>query len=572
MLYREQMPYENVRGGLLLHEMGLGKSICALSTAILAGGRTLCIVPAQLVYVWESEIKRHLQNISYFIYHGPNRKKKFEQYRLDHEESDPQIMIMSYQSVPTDIEDEGGPLMNISFHRLIYDECHYIKNQHTQIFRAVSRIKAPVKWFISGTPIMNRIHEMYPYLKLLNYKNVHVIPQRMLRGRNGFQPFNQQKEIKVSTNHYKLMQQLLRNIAIRRTKSVLSLPEKTVYECFVEMNEKEKTFYQTLKTYSSIRIRKLMLNIRRITHSHLTYQEQGRYRMIVLQCLLSLLFHLRLACCDPVLVIDKIPRTKGLSVESAIEELQKDHEDDCPICCNNRANMKNTECGHVGCKDCWTKLFKIDPMRCFMCFKTTSLAELEDYSPPVDKDAQKQQHVARVFHRSSKTRYVLDKLKEELKLGKKVIIVSQWTTYLDKIVEAFRIENRNIPYVVLDGRTAPMKRQKTVDAFQDDDRIKVCFASLGSSSEGITLHAACSMIVADVYWNLAKTLQISNRLHRIGQTRPVSIHCIYIKDSIEVKLKELIEKKDVICKVIVDCAPINGMVESWLTRVIKLAD
>ena len=87
-------------------------------------------------------------------------------------------------------------------------------------------------------------------------------------------------------------------------------------------------------------------------------------------------------------------------------------------------------------------------------------------------------------------------------------MISQWTTYLDLLISQFKCENRDVKFVKLDGRTIPVKRQKTVDEFQADDDIKVCFASLGSTAEGITLHSACSMVICDVYWNKAKISQI----------------------------------------------------------------
>ncbi len=566
MLYREEMPYENVRGGLVLSQMGTGKSVCALACVVLAGGLTLVAVPAQLVYVWESEIKRHFKDLSYFIYHGPDRKKKFEKYRLKN--GDPMIIIMSLQSVPTDIIDPAGPLQNMQFHRIIFDECHYIKNQHTEIFQAVSRIQSTVKWFLSGTPIMNKIQEMYPYLKLLNYKDIAKIPRanRRIRGMYG-----RNDEMEVKTNTYIHMQELLRNIAIRRTKEILNLPPKTYDNVLVNLNTLERQFYVQLQEYSRERVRKLLRNIKKVNGSALLPGEQNRLRVIILQCMLSLIFHLRIACCDPLLVIDKIPRCKDMDMEHALEELSKDKENDCPVCYNNEATVLNTECMHWSCPSCWEKLSKIEPMRCFVCFEQTSLLQLRDYTKK-DKEELKKAHDERIFHRSSKTKVILHHIKQEVEKGNKVVVVSQWTSYLDRLISAFKTENRDVAYILLDGKTIPIKRQKIVDQFQDDQNIKVCFASLGSSAEGITLHAACSMILCDVYWNAARIDQISDRIHRIGQVRDVTVHKVYVLDSIEMKLKDLVEKKDHICRVVVDCAPVSHFVEGWLTRMIKLID
>ena len=568
MLYREEMPHENIRGGMILDDMGLGKTLCALSTIMINKGATLAVMPAQLVYNWKSEIERHFKDYPYYIYHGANRKKKFERYRLKN--GDPLLIIMSYNSLPTDIEDAGGPLTNMTFHRIMYDECHYIKNQHTEVFKSLLRVKSPIKWFISGTPIMNKIQEMYPYLKLFNYKHISKVPQMVARGRNGYTPGVRPEIIKKQA--YLDMQNLLKVVAIRRTKEILELPEKSFNDVYIDLNEKEREFYRVLQEYSRNRVKKLMRNIKRVQNSGLTPGQQNRLRVIILQCMLSLIFHLRIACCDPLLVIDKISRTKGLDMSRALVQLQTDTEDDCPICFNNQANVYNERCRHSACGECWKRLAKMEPMRCFTCMEETSPIHLRDMSVVNDTELKKA-HDERIFHRSSKTRAILDLIKMELEKGKKIVVVSQWTSYLDLVMKQFKCETKDVSSVLLNGQTLPIKRQKIVDQFQDDPLQKVCFASLGSSAEGITLHSACSMILCDVYWNKARGVeQMSDRIHRIGQKNEVSVHCLYLRDSIEMKLKELIDKKDMICKVIVNCAPITETTDSWLTRMIRLMD
>jgi SNF2 family DNA or RNA helicase len=571
MLYREQIPYDGVRGGFVFSEMGLGKTASSIATIVLAGGSTLVVVPAQLVYVWEGEINRHFVNIKYFVYHGPNRKKKFERYMLKNE-GFPLIMIMSYNSVLSDIDDEGGPLRNMDFTRIIFDECHYVKNVNTETFKAVSRIKGRIKWFLSGTPIMNKIHEMYPYLKMLNYTRIRMVPQTFVRvGR--FAPWGSDNE--VTRNQYVQMQNLLQQIAIRRTKDILNLPKKTYNDVYITMEKVERSFYEVLRAYSEKRVRHLMKNIRRINGSALPPAVQNRLRVIILQNMLSLLFYLRIACCDPLLVIDKIPRTRNMDVVAATEELRKEvalegkNEFDCPVCYNNVASVRNNQCGHKACKDCWKRLSRMDPMRCFTCLEETEIIYLVQEEVK-DGKLMKECHDKRIFHRSSKTKNVMDLIKQELEKGHKVCVVSQWTTYLDLLMGQFKISHRDVPFVKLDGRTVPMKRQKIVDQFQDDEGIKVCFASLGSSAEGITLHAACTMIICDVYWNKAKISQVSDRIHRIGQKKDVTIHCMYMKDSIEMRLKELVDKKDAVCKIVVDCVPITRFNDTFMNRVISL--
>ena len=337
MMYREQIPHDSIRGGLLLDTMGLGKTLTALTCALIAGGTTLILVPAQLVYVWSAEIAAHFENISFYIYHGTNRRPKYITHRLHNTE--PLIMIMSYQSLGTDIDDQDGPLNNMNFVRIIYDECHYIKNKNTATFKNVMQIKSDIKWFLSGTPIMNRVHELYPYFKLLNYKHINTVPYEQVGH------MNRTVYSKVRKNQYTQLQQLLKVVAIRRTKDVLlQLPTKTFVDAFINLNEFEKEFYDSLKEYSQVRIKKLMRNIRRVSQSGLPPADQNRMRIIIMQCMLHIVFHLRLACCDPLLIIDKIPRIRGMSLENSVIELKKykndcNHNNDCPVCINQIANV-----------------------------------------------------------------------------------------------------------------------------------------------------------------------------------------------------------------------------------------
>lgn len=586
MLYREEIPYENVRGGMLFSDMGTGKTLCALLCAVMAGGSTLILATAQLVYVWEHEIETHFENsVTFFTYHGLNRKKRFETFQLKN--GTPTFIIMSLQSIPTDIDDENGPLRNLQFDRLIFDECHYIKNQHTKVFTAVSRLRADKKWFLSGTPIMNRLQEIYPYLKLLNFRQIGNVPQQPLRGRNGHVVAQPRNFRPLRKNDYLFVQNVLKNIAIRRTKDILDLPQKSMLNVFLDFSEDEKHFYETLKSYAQNRVKKLMRNIRRINSSGLPMGEINRVRMIILQTLLSLIFNLRLACCEPLMVVDKIPRTRNFDIKRAIEELSMSDErsSDCPVCYNDVAGVRNKKCGHTACADCWKKLSKMDNMICFSCFEETNLTELEIVESNivcvdscgvngVDKaeNSARINHTKRIYHISNKTQVILDLIKKELEKGNKIVVVSQWTTYLDIVISKFKMLHKDEPFVVLTGKTVPKKRQVIVSEFQKNENIKVCFASLGSSSEGITLHSASSMIICDPFWNFAKISQISDRIHRIGQKKDVVVYSVFVNDSIEIKLKELVAKKDAICRIVVDCAPITTNVESWLSRIIKLID
>ena len=294
--------------------------------------------------------------------------------------------------------------------------------------------------------------------------------------------------------------------------------------------------------------------------------------MMQLQSVLSLIFHLRLACCEPLLVVSKIARVKGMRLADASRQLKEaNFSDECCVCHNDRPVFRNTGCGHKTCATCWERLSIIDPPICFECMSPTSREKVEPILTvpdrlPVPSPGSIEDGM------SCKTRAIMKRLKHELANGEKVIIVSQWTAYLDVLTNIYACRFPEIPHVVLTGAVTPTKRQKVISDFQNQDQHRVLFASLGSSAEGVTLTAACRMIIAEPYWNRAKVLQMSDRIHRIGQGREVKVYSMFLEDTIEKKILDLVEKKAESVAIILDCKKISGSAESWLNRVVRLLD
>jgi len=89
-------------------------------------------------------------------------------------------------------------------------------------------------------------------------------------------------------------------------------------------------------------------------------------------------------------------------------------------------------------------------------------------------------------------------------------------------------------------------------AFQEDDRVKLFMGTLGTGGEGITLTAACNLIMIDQWWNAAKMNQGSDRIHRGGQTRPVLVQKLVAIDTIEESILQLIAQKQMQANEILD--------------------
>lgn len=132
---------------------------------------------------------------------------------------------------------------------------------------------------------------------------------------------------------------------------------------------------------------------------------------------------------------------------------------------------------------------------------------------------------------------VLDSLLEN---KHKVLVFSQFVTYLAIIRQL--LDSKKIKYQYLDGSTPKAKRQQHVDAFQAGEG-EVFLISLKAGGLGLNLTAADYVIHMDPWWNPAVEDQASDRAHRIGQTRPVTIYRLVTKGTIEEKIIALHQSK-----------------------------
>ncbi|MFQ3206167.1 MAG: SNF2 family DNA or RNA helicase [Glaciecola sp.] len=135
----------------------------------------------------------------------------------------------------------------------------------------------------------------------------------------------------------------------------------------------------------------------------------------------------------------------------------------------------------------------------------------------------------------------LSELLDELKLNNhKALIFSQFVGHL-KIIKQ-HIESKGFSYQYLDGSTPQKERQKRVNAFQSGEG-DIFLISLKAGGSGLNLTAADYVIHMDPWWNPAVEEQASDRAHRIGQKRPVTIYRLIAQNTIEEKIVALHKHK-----------------------------
>ncbi|KAJ7900166.1 SNF2 family N-terminal domain-containing protein [Mycena olivaceomarginata] len=123
----------------------------------------------------------------------------------------------------------------------------------------------------------------------------------------------------------------------------------------------------------------------------------------------------------------------------------------------------------------------------------------------------------------------------------KTVVFSQWTSMLDKIEDA--LEAAGIRYDRLDGTMKRDDRTRAMDALKHDPGCEVLLVSLKAGGVGLNLTAAQRVYLMDPYWNPAVENQAVDRIHRLGQTRPVTTIKLIIENTIEARLLEVQRKK-----------------------------
>jgi len=142
-------------------------------------------------------------------------------------------------------------------------------------------------------------------------------------------------------------------------------------------------------------------------------------------------------------------------------------------------------------------------------------------------------------HRSGKWDLFVELLDEARNSGQKVVVFSQYLGMI-AIIEKY-LKEHNIMYASIKGRTR--NRKKQLQIFRDDPKCEVFTASLRACGTGIDLTAASVVIHLDRWWNFAREEQATDRTHRIGQKRGVLVFKIVTKETIEIDINRLIEKK-----------------------------
>ncbi|KAF2086985.1 hypothetical protein K490DRAFT_42920 [Saccharata proteae CBS 121410] len=585
MVKQEQTQY---KGGLLGDEMGMGKTIQAVSLIMSdypAKDPTLVLVPPVALMQWSNEIREYTDGkLNVLVYHGTNAKSKNMKVK---ELKKYDVIMISYNSLESlyrkevkgwsrgdDIVKEASPIHAIHYHRLILDEAHSIKQRTTGVAKACFALKGTYKWCLSGTPVQNRIGEFFSLLRFLEVRpfaeyfckqcpcsQVHWALDKDYKcescshaGAQHVSVFNQEllnpitgDDLERRSAAMDRLHLITARIMLRRMKkdhtSSMELPPKEIVihnEFFgeIERDFSSSIMSNTAREFDTYVSRGVMLN---------------NYANIF-----GLIMQMRQIADHPDLLLKK-------HAEGGQNVLV------CNICDEPAEEAIRSRCRHEFCRDCAKKYVKACESSgadtdCPRCHIPLSI----DFDQPdieQDEEVVKKNSIInriKMENWTSSTKiemlvYDLYKLRNK-KQTTKSIVFSQFTSMLQLI--EWRLRRAGFNTVMLDGSMSPVQRQRSIDYFMENADVEVFLVSLKAGGVALNLTEASRVFIVDPWWNPAAEWQSADRCHRIGQKRPCVITRLVIEDSVESRMVMLQEKK---------AAMINGTVNNDKVALEKLS-
>lgn len=223
-------------GGILADDMGLGKTLQVLAFLLSEkqegeGKTALIVCPASLLYNWKNEIERFAPELTVTMICGSNQERREQIEKIGGED----IVITSYDLLRRDVEWYQG----IRFGYQILDEAQYIKNHTTQAAKSAKEIKAGFKLALTGTPIENRLSELW---SIFDY----LMPGFLY----SYNRFRTEFEIPIvqakSEPEVERLKRMIRPFILRRLKKdvLKDLPDKLEENIIVKCSGEQEELYK----------------------------------------------------------------------------------------------------------------------------------------------------------------------------------------------------------------------------------------------------------------------------------------------------------------------------------------
>ncbi|XP_059440688.1 helicase-like transcription factor CHR28 isoform X6 [Corylus avellana] len=503
------------------------------------------------------------------------------------------------------LESTARPLAKVGWFRVVLDEAQSIKNHRTQVARACWGLRAKRRWCLSGTPIQNAIDDLYSYFRFLRYDPFSLYPTfcsaiKVPINRSPTKGYRKLQAILKT-----IMLRRTKNTLLDG-EPIINLPPKSIELKKVEFSEEERNFYSRLEADSRAQFQEyadagtVKQNYVNILLMLLRLRQACDHPLLVRPYDSSSLWR------SSAEMAKKLPRDKQIHLLNCLEAslaicgICNDPPEDavvsicghvfCNQCLSEHLIGDDKQCPVTNCKvrlsasSVFSKATlngSLSDEPCQGSSPNCSASEVVDAAEHFSEGTSTKIKAAlEVLHSlcqprgcTSSNSYAQNTLDERAiclsnsvgellednpdrqnlavessknsveveAAGEKAIVFSQWTRMLD-LLEAC-LKNSSIQYRRLDGTMSVFARDKAVKDFNTRPEVSVMIMSLKAASLGLNMVAACHVLLLDLWWNPTTEDQAIDRAHRIGQTRPVRVLRLTVRDTVEDRILALQQKK-----------------------------
>ncbi|CAO1627411.1 unnamed protein product [Sympodiomycopsis kandeliae] len=567
--------YENGLNGILADEMGLGKTLQTISfLAHLRGkgvwGPFIIVAPLSTIANWVNEFERFTPGIPAMMYHAQNKDeraklRKHFRYPTNAEEKKKfPVIVTSFEIAMMD----RVHLNHLKWKYIVVDEGHRLKNMNCRLIQELKKFNSAQRLILTGTPLHNNLKELW---SLLNF----ILPD-IFDDLETFEKWFDFSDLSEEGGSNRLLNRedskavitqlhaILKPFLLRRLKTDVesTLPPKKEYLLYAPLTTYQKELYESC-VHGTIRKwlleRKTGLKLGEI--QKLLDEEGGASAGSDLKAWMSL-------DVDLLAEDDDNHGKKGTSngdtqtsrggrkrkaarnvnyeeEESEARFLKRmedsddvddddDGEDHLPVMVSGSEQERQGKLYAI--RQAQKEINNMKLQNVFMQLrKICCHPYLFDW--PREPDGS--QKVDKGVITASGKMLLLNRLLDALFAKKhKVLIFSQFTTILD-IIEAWAEEYKSIRTCRIDGTTSQEERRAQMKSFNEDnsdDSVRLFLLSTRAGGLGINLVAADTVIFYDSDWNPQMDLQAQDRVHRIGQEKPVLIFRLVSANTVESRL------------------------------------
>ncbi|USW47317.1 Putative helicase, Zinc finger, RING-type, Zinc finger, RING/FYVE/PHD-type, HIRAN [Septoria linicola] len=540
-----------VTGGIVADDMGLGKTLqmLALIAADLESngpGTTLIVAPLSVLSNWSGQAELHFQDgkgLSLYTYHGSGRVKMTAEQLGQYD-----LVVTTYGTLASEYASGPTPsaerlrttgLYSREWRRIILDEGHNIRNPQTKGAASAYAVHARARWVLTGTPIVNSLKDLYSLLRFLGISG----------GLAQLDVFNSVlvRPLKLGKRSASdLLQAIMRAFCLRRRKDMrfidLKLPQLNEFVHRLQFSKEEQARYDALDAEA----KGMMERYQRTSASGHGGGNAYNHLLEILLRMRQVCNHWKL-CSQRVLdLMAKLEaeKTVELNPENVaalrqVLQVQIDSSAECAVCLETLHNPVITTCGHAFGRECIAKVIE-GQHKCPFCRAElkdeASLVEPDEFGDSDTGDAL----LANESEDSTKVNGLISILKATPS-GEKVVIFSQWTSFLD-IIEG-RLDREGFKFCRIDGTMPAPRRDIALDALNNDGQTTIMLASLGVCAVGLNLTAANNVVLCDTWWAPAIEDQAVDRCHRLGQKKETRVFRLIMDKTIEEKTLSIQEDK-----------------------------